>query len=269
MAVNWTDEQKDAISHRGSALLVSAAAGSGKTAVLVERLLRRVIEEREDITRFLMITYTSAAASELRGKILSALTERAAASVQDDYLRRQLTMAHTAHISTIHSFCMSILRTHGHILGLAGDFRILDDSEGKTLRSELCEEVLEECYGQDWFLPAAHALFGDRDDRILSETVLDLHDKSRSQVFPARWLKRLEGDFSDLGGKAAQDTPWGGYLMSLAAETLENAELITRRAMREIMGDAKLEKAYLPTFQDMEELIFSLKLFLTFFHLSK
>ena len=186
--VKWTDEQLAAIEHRNGTLLVSAAAGSGKTAVLVERLLRRVLDDREDISRFLMITYTNAAASELREKILSALTARTAGVVRDAYVRRQLTLAHSANISTIHAFCTRVLRTHGHIIGLPGDFKILDEGEGVALRTELCNEIIEECYGEEWFLPAANALFGDRDDIQLGETVLMLYDKSATQVYPDKWL---------------------------------------------------------------------------------
>ncbi len=253
--VKWTDEQLQAIEHRGSALLVSAAAGSGKTAVLVERLLRRVIEDKEDITRFLMITYTNAAAAELREKILTALNGRASKAVKDAYLRRQLTLVHGAHISTIHAFCTSVLRTHGHLIDIPGDFRIMDESEASSLRMELCEEVIDESYGKDWFMPAAESLFGERDDRNLVQAVLELHAKSRSQVFPEEWLDGIKNSFSKDEGAAPDDSSWGKYLLSQTRETLNALELLNRRALEQIKGDEALEKAYLPAFMCDSEII--------------
>ncbi len=256
--VKWTDEQLQAIGHRGSALLVSAAAGSGKTAVLVERLLRRVIEDKEDITRFLMITYTNAAAAELREKILAALNARASKAVKDAYLRRQLTLAHGAHISTIHAFCTSVLRTHGHLIEVPGDFRIMDENEASVLRMELCEEVIDESYGEEWFMPAAESLFGERDDRNVVQAVLDLHEKSRSQVFPGEWLDRIKNSFLEDKGSAPDDSPWGKYLLSRTKEILNALELLNRHAIAKIKGDEALEKAYLPAFESDGDIITSL-----------
>lgn len=253
--VKWTDDQLKAIEHRGSTLLVSAAAGSGKTAVLVERLLRRVMEDGEDITRFLMITYTNAAASELREKILTALNKRASEAVKDAYLRRQLTLVHAAHISTIHAFCTSLLRTHGHLIGISGDYRIMDEGEAEILRTELCEEVIEEGYGKDWFMPAAQALFGERDDRNLAQAILELHGKSRSQVFPDKWLDGIKNSFSYESDGAPEDTAWGKYLLDSAQKSLSALELLSRRALNEIAGDQALEKAYLPAFISDREII--------------
>ncbi len=257
--VRWTDEQLAAIEHRNGTLLVSAAAGSGKTAVLVERLLRRVLDDREDISRFLMITYTNAAASELREKILTALSARTAGASKDAYIRRQLTLAHSANVSTIHAFCTRILRIHGHIIGLPGDFKILDESEGSVLRTELCNDVIEECYGEEWFLPAANALFGDRDDRELGETVLMLYNKSTTQVYPDKWLDGLVYHFTSAAESDIENTLWGKYMLEQTVSSLASAGSIALSCKESIEGDEDLQKAYLPAIVSDIALIAKLK----------
>ncbi len=125
MAFQLTREQDQAVHSRGKGLLVSAAAGSGKTRVLVERLLSRV-EEGADIDRFLVITYTRAAAAELRGRVVSELADRLARRPGDAFLRRQATLVYKAQISTVHAFCAQLLREEGHRLDLDADFRLCD-----------------------------------------------------------------------------------------------------------------------------------------------
>ena len=146
MGVNWTEEQQAAIDNRGGTLLVSAAAGSGKTAVLVQRVLERVTDPQNpcDIDSFLIVTFTKAAASEMRGKIADALTALAAEQPRNTRLRRQLMLVHRAKITTVHAFCMGLLKEHFHELGLPPDFRTAEESEQKAMRAEVLEEVLEE-----------------------------------------------------------------------------------------------------------------------------
>ena len=138
-----TEEQKKIVDDRGGELLVSAAAGSGKTRVLVERLLDRVTKEGLDIDRFLVITYTKAAAAELRGRIAQELSDRLAANPNDRSLRRQTTLVYRTQISTVHSFCAALLRESGHLLDLDPDFRLCDEGEGHVLMSQVLEEVLD------------------------------------------------------------------------------------------------------------------------------
>ena len=151
MGVSWTDEQKQAIDNRGGTLLVSAAAGSGKTAVLVQRVLDRVTDSENpcDVDSFLIVTFTKAAASEMRGKIADALTELAAKQPQNLRLRRQLMLVHRAKITTVHAFCMSLVKEHFHELGLPPEFRTADDSEQTAMQQEVLEEVLEAQYAVD------------------------------------------------------------------------------------------------------------------------
>ena len=141
-----TDEQRKIVDDRGGELLVSAAAGSGKTRVLVERLLDRVAREEVDIDRFLVITYTRAAAAELRGRIAQELSDRLAQTPNDRHLRRQATLVYRTQISTVHAFCAALLRENGHVLDLDPDFRLCDEGEGQALMLQVLEEVLDRRY---------------------------------------------------------------------------------------------------------------------------
>ena len=142
--VKLTAAQQAAVTHRGGALLVSAAAGSGKTKVLVERLLSRILDEDDpkNIDDFLVITYTKAAAAELRLKIAQALNERLAAAPGDRRLKRQLHRIYLADISTVHAFCSNLLRTYGHRLDLPGDFRVAEEAESQALQERVLERLL-------------------------------------------------------------------------------------------------------------------------------
>ena len=142
MAIELTREQCAAVEDRGGDLLVSAAAGSGKTRVLVERLMGYV-EQGEDIDRFLVITFTNAAAAELRDRVAGAIHARLAQAPGDRRLRRSATLVYKAQICTIDAFCLDLLRQWGHLAGLDPDFRLCDKAEGEELRRRALEEVLE------------------------------------------------------------------------------------------------------------------------------
>ena len=190
-----TDEQQKIVDDRGGELLVSAAAGSGKTRVLVERLLDRVTKEEVDIDRFLVITFTKAAAAELRGRIAQELSDRLAQNPNDGHLRRQTTLIYRAQISTIHSFCAALLRESGHLLDLDPDFRLCDEGEGQVLMQQVLEDVLDRRY-EDLTEDSPFALLADtlsagRDDSRLAQITVDIFAQVQSYPDPARWLKDL------------------------------------------------------------------------------
>lgn len=201
----WTAEQEAAIKTRGSNLLVSAAAGAGKTAVLVERIVRRIVDEQNpvDVDRLLVVTFTNAAAREMKERIGQALAERLQENPQDRRLQRQSLLLGKASISTLHSFCLDLVRQNYYRLvlpeGAALDprFRIADDVEGILLKAEVLEEYLEENYevGDPVFLALVEALGGEKDDQALQELVLKLYEFSRSQADPEAWLKDTAGKF--------------------------------------------------------------------------
>ncbi|MBQ9347170.1 MAG: UvrD-helicase domain-containing protein, partial [Oscillibacter sp.] len=174
MAETLTVQQRTAVENRGGSLLVSAAAGSGKTKVLVERLFRYVTEEGRNLDDFLIITYTRAAAAELRGKIAAELSRRMAAAPGNAHLRRQLLRVYQADIKTVDAFCAALLRENTHLLddggdrhALTPDFRVLDEDEAALLREGVLRRTLGEFY--EPLTPAgellADTLGAGRDDR--------------------------------------------------------------------------------------------------------
>ncbi len=221
-SVKWTQDQLRAIESRGSSLLVSAAAGSGKTAVLVERLLRRIEDEKRDITEFLIITYTKAAASELRQKITDALYERISNNVGDRHLRRQLALVSGARISTVHSFCTWILRNYGTSPSLSGSFRVLDEHEGKIILDELLQELIEDKYteGSREFIELSEYMSGARSDAPLLNAVRALFEKSMSHPYPERWLKAAADMYATCDEADICSMTWGEYAKKEADERL-------------------------------------------------
>ena len=220
-----TIEQQAAIENRGGGLLVSAAAGSGKTRVLVERLLDRVEREGVDVDRFLVITYTRAAAAELRGRIVEELSQRLARNPEDGRLRRQAALVYKAQISTVHAFCAQLLREEGHRLDLNPDFRLLDESEAKLLMLEVLTGVLEARYEDleegDDFTELVDTMSAGRDDSKLLNIVLDIRTRVQSHPDPAAWLDGQERAFALEGVQDAGATPWGRLLLRNAIRQAE------------------------------------------------
>ena len=221
MAFSLTTEQQAAVDNRGGGLLVSAAAGSGKTRVLVERLLARVTGEGLDIDRFLVITYTKAAAAELRGRIVEELSARLAEHPTDAHLRRQATLVYKAQISTVHAFCAQLLRECGHLLDLDPDFRLCDEGEAGILMLRALNDVLERRYedivpGSD-FAQLVDTMAAGRDDSRLMQIVLDIRGRVQAHPNPAAWLDEQEKAFTLEGAADPADTPWGRLLLDDAA----------------------------------------------------
>ncbi|MBP8639751.1 MAG: helicase-exonuclease AddAB subunit AddA [Oscillospiraceae bacterium] len=223
--IKLTPDQKNAVFARGSSLLVSAAAGSGKTKVLTERLMSYVTDKTEpkDINSFLIITYTRAAAAELRGRILEELSLRSAADPENRRLRRQMTLSYKAQIGTIHSFCTTILREYCHKLELAPDFRVGDDDKCMELKEKALEKVLENAYahiGQDHdFAALVESVGAGRDDSRLSKTVLELNEKMQSHPYPEKWVAAQLSLLDVSGLTDVCDTIWGRELIENAKQT--------------------------------------------------
>ena len=215
-----TEEQRNIVDDRGGELLVSAAAGSGKTRVLVERLLDRVTGEGLDIDRFLVITYTKAAAAELRGRIAQELSDRLALDPNNRHLRRQSTLVYRAQISTIHAFCAALLRESGHLLDLDPDFRLCDEGEAHVLMAQVLEEVLDRRYEDlspdSPFAQLVDTLAAGRDDSRLAQIVVDVFARVQSHPHPAAWLEGQKALWALEGVNDLGETPWGALLLSAA-----------------------------------------------------
>lgn len=220
MAEQLTREQRMAVENRGGKLLVSAAAGSGKTKVLVDRLMLYIMDPVSpcNIDDFLMITYTKAAAAELRGKIAAKLSEHLAADPDNRHLQRQMQRLYLAKISTVHSFCTDLLRQHANSLDLPPDFRVGDESECGQLRIQAMEELLDEAYANWMEDPEFRALVDTqglgRDDRLVSVIVQKVYDAARCHLDPEHWLDHCikSADLSETTDAA--QTVWGAYLLA-------------------------------------------------------
>ena len=193
MAVKRTPEQEAVVKNRGGTLLVSAAAGSGKTRVLVERLLDRILYEEKNINEFLIITFTRAAAEELRGRIAGELNEAQAAHPDNAHLRRQSALLYETQISTIHAFCTVLLRQWGHLLDIPSDFTLCEEEEASVLMARTLDQILEERYEDidpdGDFAQLLDLLTAGRDDSRLVEIVLDVYEKIQSAADPLAWLE--------------------------------------------------------------------------------
>ncbi len=247
MAVQLTKEQAAVVASRGGELLVSAAAGSGKTFVLVQRLLDRVIREGLDLDQFLIITFTKAAAAELRSKIMAAISKERKARPEDAHLKRQATLIYRTQISTIHAFCTRLLRESSAQLNLDPDFRMAEDSEAGLLRSQTLDRVIEEAYEhleEGHFASLVDTLSAGRDDNRLKTIVLDIHSRIQSHPDPERWLREQSEAFNLTGITDAGQTTWGALLIQDAREQVEYWRRQMVRALDLLAGDKILEQAY-------------------------
>ena len=141
-----TPQQQAVVHDRGGTLLVSAAAGSGKTKVLVDRVLDRIISEGKNIHEFLIITFKNAAAAELRAKISEAISRELSVHPENRHLSRQLNLLQMSHISTVHAFCGTVIREYGYLLDIPSDFRVLDDGERQELLQKQLDLLLDDAY---------------------------------------------------------------------------------------------------------------------------
>ena len=255
-----TAAQYAAIHTRGSTVLVSAGAGSGKTRVLTERLMSYITdpEDPADIDSFLIITFTRAAAGELRGRIMEELAQALARDPGSRRLRRQSALCQKAQIGTIHSFCAKVLREYSHVLGLAPDFKIADEDGAAAMKRAALERVLDTCYEK----PEAHPGFtlladtvgAGRDDSRLAELVLTLHSKMQSHARPEKWA-REQVELLHSGASDAAETPWGAEVLNAAKRSAAYWSGELDRLMGLMQGEEKICKAYLPALAEAGDAI--------------
>ncbi|WRS28213.1 helicase-exonuclease AddAB subunit AddA [Oscillospiraceae bacterium MB08-C2-2] len=249
----WTKPQQDAIFALGGPLLVSAAAGSGKTAVLAERAVTLMTREQEPISaeRLLVVTFSRAAAGEMKQRIAARLGELCRRQPENLFLQRQRVLLDMAKISTVHSFCLDLIRQNFHRLELSPDLVLLDESQLMLMKNDCAREVVEDFYREDTtgeFAGLVELLAGGRDDRRLLETVFKIYDFSRSHPFFEDWLagKLALYDSSIPPG----ETPWGQVLLAYGAEQLEYLARSIEDFLPVMEGDEKLWPAYGPAFME-------------------
>jgi len=195
---SWTEEQHDAIYTEGSDILVSAAAGSGKTAVLVERIIQKLVREENpiDIDSLLVVTFTNAAAQEMRNRVSEALEEALAENPKSVHLKKQLSLLQRASISTLHSFCLEVLRQYAYLLDIDPAFRIADTMEVDMIKQEVIEDLFETWYGaegeaQQDFFAVVDRFSSDRSDVDVEDIILRLYNFAEQNPWPENWLDRL------------------------------------------------------------------------------
>ncbi len=217
MANELTPQQRLAVENRGGKLLISAAAGSGKTKVLVDRLLRYLTENQGSINidDFLIITYTKAAASELRIKIAAKLNECLTEQPDNKFLQRQIQRLYLTKISTVHGFCSDILREHAHLLDISGDFRVAEEQETQLLQLSVLEKLMEHVYSEGD--PEVFAFIDSqelgRDDHAIPQIVLQVYNSARCHMNPDAWLDKCLSDNFIPADSGAEETVWGKYLI--------------------------------------------------------
>ncbi|MCR2821018.1 helicase-exonuclease AddAB subunit AddA [Lederbergia panacisoli] len=238
--VTWTDDQWKAIMAKNQDILVAAAAGSGKTAVLVERIIQKILESEDplNIDQLLVVTFTNASAAEMRHRIGEALEKAIDQDPLSSHLRRQLGLLNSAAISTLHSFCLEVVRKYYYMIDIDPGFRIADQTEADLLRDEVLDELFETEYGEqgnESFYKLVDTFSNDRNDSALQELVLKLYDFSRSHPDPFKWLDQIVEMYDVTENTNIENLPFIDILkfdiqlqLSGAKELLEQALYISK-----------------------------------------
>lgn len=239
MRPQWTKEQQKVIDLRDRNILVSAAAGSGKTAVLVERIIEKITDREHpvDIDRLLVVTFTRAAASEMRSRIGAALEEKMQECPEDTNLQRQATLLHNAQITTIDSFCQYIIRNYFHVIGLDPVFRVGDETDLKIIKKEVLEQLIEERYaeakntGKQNFLEFTDIFAPGRTDRGIEDLVLHLYEVAVSYPWPESRLQDWERLYQCETLEELEESQWMQCLTEQVAKTVKEYRVLAQRAL--------------------------------------
>ena len=235
MGVSWTTEQQQVIDLRNRNILVSAAAGSGKTAVLVERIVKIITDKNHpvDIDHLLIVTFTNAAAAEMRERIGNAIEKALDEQPGNEHLLRQLTLIHNAQITTIDSFCLYVVRNHFHEINLEPNFRIGDEGELKLLREDVLGRVLEQNYEEpsEAFSDFVEGYASGRTDAALNEMILQLYEFSRSYPWPEKWLDSFVGIYRIENREELDRAEWLAPLTQNIRFVLKDCEQLLKQAL--------------------------------------
>ncbi|MCD7034892.1 helicase-exonuclease AddAB subunit AddA [Metabacillus sp. GX 13764] len=224
----WTDDQWKAIAASGTDILVAAAAGSGKTAVLVERIIRKIVSREDpiDVDRLLVVTFTNASAAEMKNRIGEALEKELRQNPASLHLRRQISLLNRASISTLHSFCLNVIRKYYYMIDIDPGFRIADTTEGALLIDEVLDDLFEEEYGKEDnepFFDLVDRYSSDRSDAALQNLIRELYNFSRSHPEPVKWLENMALQYEEAGNKPLEDQPFYKFMLQDIRTVLETA----------------------------------------------
>ncbi len=241
--VKWTEEQKQAINEKDSNILVAAAAGSGKTAVLVERIINKVINRKIDIDKILVVTFTSAAASEIRERILEAIYKKLEENSEDTNLQKQINLINKANISTIHSFCLDVIRNNFYELDISSNFRVADTTEVELMKYEVLEELFEEKYlNNDKDFEDLINIYTDyRGDEELQNLILSIYKFIQSNPFPEKWINEKVDLFKNQSKDFAQ-TIWGKIILQNIEEEITEGIMQLKNILKDLKKFDELNK---------------------------
>lgn len=246
MGVNWTTDQRHAIECRKGSVLVSAAAGSGKTAVLVERVIRRLTDKDNPCSAedLLIVTFTRAATAQMREKIGTAILKRLSEDPTDRHLRRQYMLLPFAKICTIDSFCNDLVRENFHALGISPDYSLLDNETAVIMKNDVCEAMLERAYEEDLdgrFSELSDMMSSGSSDEDFAKLIIKMYDISTAYPFPDLWLDSLIGEYSQ---HDINKSRWGGIIKKYVCDMLDYCMSSSRDVMTAMESDPIVADAY-------------------------
>ena len=254
--MNWTDEQKQAIYEKNNNILVAAAAGSGKTAVLVERIINKVINENVDIDKILVVTFTNAAASEMRERILDAIYKKLEENPDSVNLQRQITLLNKASICTIHSFCLDIIRNNFYEIDISSNFRIGDTTEVEMIKQDALEELFEQKYmdNDSGFIKLVETYTDYRGDEKLQDIILGIYKYIQSNPFPEKWLSEKIDEFNIDVNIDFGSTIWGKIILEYTSEEINSMIMKLEKIKNDTLRFSELEKFSLTLQDDINNL---------------
>lgn len=246
MGVNWTTDQRHAIECRKGSVLVSAAAGSGKTTVLVERVIRRLTDEDNPCSAedLLIVTFTRAATAQMREKIGAAILKRLSEDPTDRHLRRQYMLLPFAKICTIDSFCNDLVRENFHALGISPDYSLLDNETAVIMKNDVCEAMLERAYEEDLdgrFSEFSDMMSSGSSDEDFAKLIIKMYDISTAYPFPDLWLDSLIGEYSQ---PDINKSRWGGIIKKYVCDMLDYCVSSSNDMMAAMESDSIVTDAY-------------------------
>lgn len=255
--VKWTDEQLEAINEDKDNVLVAAAAGSGKTAVLVERIINKIINKNIDIDKLLVVTFTNAAASEMRERILEAIYKKLDEEFENEKLQRQITLLSKASICTIDSFCLDVVKNNFYEIGISPNFRIADTAELELLKQETIEDLFDEKYeiNDKKFLKLLETYSTYLSDDNLKDLVLEIYNFIQSSPFPNEWLEEKVEDFNikDRLDTDFSENVWGKIIIKNVKEEALDCKLRLEKVLKDLSKFEELQKYALVINNDIEK----------------
>ena len=240
----WTKEQEKAINKKDDNILVAAAAGSGKTAVLVERIINKITNEKIDVDKLLVVTFTNAAATEMRERILDAIYEKLDKDPDNLRLHKQIVLLNKSHISTIHAFCLEVIKNNFYKTDISPNFRLANTPETELLRMEVLEDVFNNYYEEkdEAFINLIGTYCGYRSDDNLKEMILKIYKYIQSMPYPEDWLQEQVNRFRTNDKLDFSQTVWGEILIKEAKKTIKTGIETLKKASKRLSVDNDLLK---------------------------